>query len=50
MAVLTLLVSMPYETYTPINLKTNKILDCHVARVALAGNVVKLEMRGLTIL
>ena len=33
-----------------MNSKTNQIIDCHVDHVALAGNSVRMEKRGLTIL
>ena len=39
-----------YRTYKLMNSKTNQIIDCHVDHVALAGNSVRMEKRGLTIL
>ena len=33
-----------------MNSKTNQIIDCHIDHVALAGNSVRMEKRGLTIL
>ena len=39
-----------YGTYTLMNSKTNQIIDGHVDYVALAGNSVRMEKRGLIIL
>ena len=39
-----------YGTYILMNFKTSQIIDCHVDHVALAGNSVRMEKRGLTIL
>ena len=47
MVVLILLILMPNIL---MNSKTNQIIDCHIDHVALAGNSVRMEKRGLTIL
>ena len=39
-----------YGTYTLMNPKTNQTIDFHVDHVALAGNSVRMEKTGLTIL
>ena len=39
-----------YGTHILMNFKTSQIIDCHVDHVALAGNSVRMEKRGLTIL
>lgn len=38
-----------YGTYTLMNPKTNEIIHCHVDHVAIAGNSIRIEKKGLTI-